>query len=89
MTLTSGDEAQSAYDNAASLPVAGSCFEAEFLRSCNIFDRDIEYVPSLFEDSLVDPTLHVRQVKHPRWFLHSAGMGAETLSRLPGTVGNT
>ena len=69
VTFASGDEAQLACDSVASLPVAGAGFKAELLRSCNISDSEKDYVPNLFEDSVVDQATSVRQAPPPSWFI--------------------
>jgi len=69
VTFDSSDEAQSAYNAVASLPVAGVGFKVELLRSSNIEDDDKDYVPNLFEDANVESAPRVRQIPPPHWFV--------------------
>lgn len=68
-TFASSKEAQLACNDVASLPLAGVGFTAELIRSSNISDSDMDYVPNVFEDSVVDPALRVCDAPPPRWFL--------------------
>ena len=67
--FASGAEAQSAYDEAASLPIAGARFKAELLSSRNIADDENDYVPNLFEEALLEPAPKPKHASPPIWFV--------------------
>lgn len=69
VTFASSDEAQLACNAVASLPFAGVGFEAQLLRSSNISDSDMDYVPNIFEDTLIDSPPRASYAPPPRWFI--------------------
>ena len=66
---SSGTEAQTAFEAAASLPVGGRHFRADLLDSANVSAGDNDYVPNLFEDAATATSPRVRQAPTPRWFV--------------------
>ena len=83
-----------AFDAVASLPIASTGFKAKLLRSLNVADDDMDYVPNDFEDSLTDQSPREQQSPPPRWFvayyrdgrgnfIHAARYLAKEIGKIP------
>ena len=69
VTFASGEEAQLAFDAVATLPIGSTGFKASLLRSSNVADDDMDYVPNVFEDTLTDQPPRECKSPPPRWFV--------------------
>lgn len=69
IVFSSSDEAQLAFESAASLPFTSPESKVVLLSSRNISESEDDYVPNVFEGAATDTVPEERHVPTPQWFV--------------------